>query len=303
MSGIKRGLRSIGDVFTGGDVADAASQGADAQVAASERALALLRGDLQPFRELGVSQIEGVQSLASDPAAQLALLQGNQNFQQLQDLSTDSQAQVDFLSNNPLFESLREQSRKDIFANQAARGKLGSTGTEETLQNRFLELGNDLINQQINRTQGTISTGQGLIDTQLNRQLPLLQLGQNAAAQSAAGSANIATGIGNAQAAGLVGAANARQQGTGNLISTGLGIAGLFSDERLKENIEKIGEFNGIATYTWDWNDEAKAIGLKGKSSGHIAQQVQRVHPELVAEMDNGYLAINYGTEKTVRLQ
>ena len=290
--------------FTGQNAADAAEAGSAAQVAASERAMKLLRGDLAPFRQLGVDQIEGASSLASDPATQMALLQNNPEFQQMNALSTDPQAQVDFLSNNPLFDSLRGQASDDIFANQAARGKLGGSGTQELLQNRFLQMGNDLINQQINRTSGAISQGQGLIDTQLNRQLPLLQMGQASAAQTGAGSANIATDIGNSQAAALIAAQNAKDTGVSNLLGTGLGLfaGGGFSDERLKTNIKKIGSKSGVNVYSWDWNDKGEAIGLKGRGVGHIAQQVKEIHPELVQEMKNGYLAINYSTDKTVRI-
>jgi len=273
------------DDFTGKTASDAAKSGAKTQSKAAvkaaqieadagERALALLRGDLEPFREgFGAEQIAGLSGLASDPSQQAA-----------------------FLQNNPFFEQLKGDIRESTFRTQSAGGDLGGSGTDEIISNQFLRAGSDLINQQI------------------NRQLPLLQSAQNAAAQSGTQGAQIignvgaaqaggVTGAANARAAGLIGSANARAQGTQNIISTGLGVAGLFSDERLKTNIKKIGEKSGINVYSWDWNNDANDIGLKGSSTGHIAQQVQKIHPELVQEMDNGYLAINYSTDKTVRLQ
>ena len=68
------------------------------------------------------------------------------------------------------------------------------------------------------------------------------------------------------------------------------------SDIRLKENIEFKGILNGIRTYTWDWNDEAKRIGAdKCPTVGVIAQEIQKIHPDAVTEDEHGYLLVNYG--------
>lgn len=296
---------SVARGFSGQAGAEAAREGAASQAQASREGLALLRGDLDPFRQLGAEQIAGAQALASDPNAQQALLQASPEFQQLQSLSTDPQSQINFLQDNPLFSSLREQASADIFANQAARGKLGSTGTEEALQSSFLQLGSDLINQQIGRTQGAITSGQGLINEQLNRQLPLLNIGQASAAQTGVSSLDALTGIGNVQAAGGIGAANAQAQGAQNI--AGLGAAIFASDETLKANVKKVKvhtDDNGLETisYTWDWNDEGERHGLKGSGYGHIAQELQKTHPHLVKEID-GILMVDYSTDETVRPQ
>lgn len=290
---------SLGRQFSGVAGANAALKGAEAQSAASREALEALRGDLDPFRQLGVEQIAGAQSLASDRDVQNQLLSSDPNFQQLQSLSTDPQAQIQFLENNPLFESLREQASQDIFANQAARGKLGSTGTEQALQSSFLQLGNQLINQQIGRTQGALTSGQALINEQLNRQLPLLNIGQASAAQTGVGSAELLTGIGNVQAAGGIAAANAQAQGAQNVVGAGTALVSAFSDVRLKEDIKVIGCHNGHDIISWLWNSKANELGLIGGGTGHSAQDLQKTHPHLVHE-NNGILMINYGTDETV---
>lgn len=70
----------------------------------------------------------------------------------------------------------------------------------------------------------------------------------------------------------------------------------IASDTRLKENIEYNGVINGIHTYTWDWNAEAKALGFdKYPTFGVLAQEVQETHPEAVIEGTHGYLMVNYG--------
>jgi hypothetical protein len=333
---------SVARGFSGQAGAAAAREGAEGQVAASREALALLRGDLNPFKRLGLNQIGGISSLSSNPAAQQALRMGTPGFSELQALSNDPEAQqrarmntpgfsefqalstdagtqANFLQNNPVFNSLMEQSRKDIFANQAAGGKLGSTGTDELLQSRFLEQGNNLINQQLQRSGGALATGQDLlnqqigrqgnifatgqnvVDQQLNRQLPLLNIGQASAAQVGAGGSELLTGIGNAQAAGGIGAANSLAQGSQNVAGLATTIASLFSDERLKDDVVQIDNYNGIPVYTWAWNEEAKKLGKTGFGIGHIAQDLQITHPHLVGTDEaTGYMFVNYGTDETV---
>lgn len=69
------------------------------------------------------------------------------------------------------------------------------------------------------------------------------------------------------------------------------------SDVRLKENIKAHSTTpNGLNVYTWDWNDEAHALGLSDVPGfGVLAQEVQETHPEAVIEGTHGYLMVNYG--------
>ena len=81
------------------------------------------------------------------------------------------------------------------------------------------------------------------------------------------------------------------------------------SDERLKENvklienpIDKVKQIRGVE---FDWkpltDDEKKNIhGNEGHDVGVIAQDVEKVLPEVVTERDNGYKAVKY--EKMVSL-
>jgi hypothetical protein len=76
-----------------------------------------------------------------------------------------------------------------------------------------------------------------------------------------------------------------------NLTATGNVTA--FSDERLKTDVEiitdpigKILQLNGV-TFTW--------IDTGQRGLGVIAQQVQRVLPELIVVDENGYLSVAYG--------
>lgn len=251
-SGTLSGISGVG-------AAAAAEAATAAQVAASEEALQTLISDLAPFKELGTSQIDSIQALSTDPAAQQAFLQNNQAL------------------------NLQRGVASNLLSGNRAVGDL-SAGTQEALENRFLGIGGDLIDQQ------------------LNRQLPLLNFGQASAAQTGTGGADLLTGIGDAQAAGLIGAANAQQQGASNAASlAGIAITA-FSDPRLKENVQLIGSYGAIGVYSWDWNELAKDLGLTGSGSGHMADEVERVYPDLIVQK-YGFNQVMYGVEgKTVRL-
>ncbi len=254
--------------------------GLTAQEGFGREGLDILRGELSPFKgAFGADQISNLTGLATDPNQQL-----------------------DFLQNNPLFDALRDQARQSTFATQSAGGALGGSGTDEILQNQFLSLGNSLIDQQINRQLPIFGAAQNAATTIGTGGANIFQnLGQSQLfGQQAIGEAQ-AGGVENsaqALATGRIGAANARGRGAGNILGLGSaalsgglakeggglvgaigGIASLFSDERLKTNIEKIGSKNGINVYSWNWNDLAGDIGLTGKGVGHISQQIIEVHP------------------------
>lgn len=276
----------------GGDAADATAAAAQSQMDSSRRALGLLREDLAPFKDI----------LSDRQLSDLSML------------STDVGAQTSFLSDNALLDKIRGDVKGASFREQTPvveapqaditdRGgritggiKGEQTGampitdlqrprgisTDDIISRNFIDAGNDIINQQI------------------NRQLPLLSTGQSSAAQSATGSSNLLTGAGNAAAAGRIGAANAESQGAQNTASMIALIASMFSDDRLKKNEKKIGEHKGLNVYTWDWNKEAEKLGLEGSDFGHIAQEVKKKHPDLVSKK-NGYLAVDYGDNRTVK--
>lgn len=74
------------------------------------------------------------------------------------------------------------------------------------------------------------------------------------------------------------------------------------SDARLKDNVTPItnslDKINQIGGYEFDWND--KQSSYEGHDIGVIAQEIEKVLPELVNTRDNGYKAVKY--EKLVAL-
>jgi hypothetical protein len=72
-------------------------------------------------------------------------------------------------------------------------------------------------------------------------------------------------------------------------------LMGLFSDERLKDNITLVGQSNGHNIYTWTWNKMAQQLGIDSPAIGVLAQEVMQTNPDAVIKHDNGYYIVNYG--------
>jgi hypothetical protein len=123
----------------------------------------------------------------------------------------------------------------------------------------------------------------------------------NSAQQATTGGADIlgATQMGyNAQ----MGDFNAKQAAQANFNQglMGLGGAGIMaaSDIRMKENIKQINWLpNGLPVYEYEYKSEFKDHPLAGhgKFVGVMAQEVQAVMPDAVINLENGYLAVDYG--------
>ena len=89
---------------------------------------------------------------------------------------------------------------------------------------------------------------------------------------------------------------------SGSFYATGDVVAYASSDERLKDNLIPIGNPNEkikqIGGYEFDWNENQNTY--KGHDVGVIAQEIEKVLPEVVTTRDNGYKAVKY--EKLVAL-
>lgn len=109
-------------------------------------------------------------------------------------------------------------------------------------------------------------------------------------AQQAA-NAQSSAGIGSALGAAVGGFASG---GTGSMAGK---LVGLMSDIRAKENIELVGHLpNGLGIYEFEYRPEFKdhKFAGHGKFRGLMAHEVEKVIPEAVFTMDNGYKVIDY---------
>ena len=183
------------------------------------------------------------------------------------------------------------------------QGTLDDTVNAAAAANGTLASGNQLL--ALNKV------NQGLADSTYGQYVSQLQPYLGAAGGAASGIAGVNTGLGNATAgqydtlAGLnyqtqtgIGNANANADLAGltqskNILGAGMDVAKLaasiFSDERLKEHIEPVGElFDGSNVYRYNYiGDPTPRIGL-------MAQEVEKVRPDAVVEI-GGYKAVDYG--------
>lgn len=107
--------------------------------------------------------------------------------------------------------------------------------------------------------------------------------------------------FGNTLGGGILGYQSGLQGGGsgfgGALLGGGLGILGsLFSDERVKQDIKRVGETDeGTPIYTYRYkpgiiSDEPGPVMM-----GMMAQEVRKKHPEAVTKLPGGILAVDYG--------
>lgn len=246
-------LLGIGDPLDirGEGAREAALQAAQLQLQGTREGIAELRagreqafGALSPFRLAGQRQLAGLESLISDPEAQRA-----------------------FIEDNPFFEALAGKAESRLFANQAARGKVGSGGTAAGLQNELLSLGNELLNQNITQRFNVAAMGASAAAGQ-----------GTAALGTSRGVSDLLTQGANAQAAGVVGASNVTTQRNNQLLQ--LGAAIFASDKRVKKDINKVGSLdNGLPVYQFKYKGQNKL------EMGVMAQDVEKVNPGAVIEI------------------
>lgn len=175
-----------------------------------------------------------------------------------------------------------------------ALANIGALGQKSALEQAQAQFGAGLAGQQ--QQQANLSTA---YQQYLNQfQYPYNQLGWYGGLISGAGS-----GMGGTTTANMPGASPLSSViGIGSMLGAmggSGGIMGLFgSDERIKENIEPVGEtYDGQQIYRYNYKGEPRTqIGL-------IAQEVEQRHPKAVGDMGNGILGVNYrdATEKAAQ--
>lgn len=252
--------------------ASAQQDAAGQATAAQQQALSEMRGDLQPYRDMGLGGMAGLTNALTGPngtyegsrlgTGQPVYSENRQytpiNYQYFQ----PTMAQ---LEQTPGYQFTLRQGLNAVDNSAASRGLAGSgaqqkaladyasglasTTYQQQLQNYMAQFGTDLnarVGQfntglQAAMGQSELAFNQGTAnDTNLyNRLAGLAGIGQNAAAQSGAGSVQTGTGIasnligaGNAAASGYIGSANALNQGLGsaaNGISQGYMMNRLFA--------------------------------------------------------------------------
>lgn len=289
-----------------------------AAIEANRRAVEQGRADLQPYNAAGQSAIPGLQS----------------GLAGLSDLVTNPQAQKDYITKNPFFGAMADRAKTDLFANNAARGKVGSGGTAEALQNSLLLLGSDLINQNVTQRGNVNTQYQNLVNTGLNAaggqaNLSNAGAGRDVGTITGAGAniSNIASNLGSnlsnlltntadkvggyrvasgeAQSSGIIGAQKARSEMYDNIDERFT--SGGASKSGSKFNVG--GALTSLALCDMRAKENIESVGrlyngfpiykfnYKGDDKIHInvmAQDVEKVNPSAIVEM-NGFKYVDMG--------
>lgn len=232
----KQGIREAtgAQLEAGERAADVSLRGMRRGITAQEEALADVTGTLQPFVSAGEQAIGGI----------FGAISPQRDFQ----LQTDPSRVLE----NPFFQALAAEQEQRLMASQAARGRVGAGETTSLLQRNLLQLGSQFQQQDIANQLAQAQAQAALEQQRFGQMLGVGQLGFGAAGQlagaqqatganianlfgqQAAQEANLLTGMGNVQAAGIMGAAQAQAAGQRELFNlvlqaAGAGLSGGFS--------------------------------------------------------------------------
>lgn len=262
MGGIVSGITDAFGLTDTSSAGDASVQASQIQAKAQREALGYLKEREalpQQFREGALTGLAGI----------LGLEGGTGSQQELIDRSRES----------PLFAAImggRDAGEESILRNASATGGLRSGASIGDLTDFNTQLQNTALlesyNQQLTGLQGMAN----------------LPSNVNAIAQQ---TSNIGQTLAQGQVAGAQATTAAQNQVFGDAAQIA---AFAFSDYRLKENIIHIGESGGHRIYKWNWNDEAKSIGITSDIGvGVLADEVNEYMPEAIGYID-GYMTVNY---------
>lgn len=245
-----------------------------AQIAYQEGAEKRATERLQPFVNLGTSNIQGLQGLLTP------------------------QGQMSYLQSNPMFQAAIQNATQKSGAAAASIGKHNSGGLVDQLMQNYLGMGEQFIGNQFNRLTNTVGMGQASAAGQ---------------AANSLNAANNITGIlgnqGDIRAAGTMAGQNIQNQALGGALGTlggglmgsgllgGTGIAGggltggalgaLFaSDRRLKRDITEVSRDLVGGVYKFRYVDSDQWY------IGRMADELKKTRPDAVVEHESGYLLV-----------
>lgn len=207
-------------LFSGNDAARAATTAASQQEIAGLKAKRGLESGFGTAGEQLTTSFEqaGLSLAPFQQIGQNALGQAN--------LLTDRQAQLDFIANDPQTQQAIADTQRALSAQGAAGGQALSGNTLQALTQASGNIGqNALAQQQANIQQG-INTGLNVAGSQANLATGLGQGLSNLTTEEAIRVGDLTTGIGATQAAGTVGAQNARTQAQSGALNAGLSLLG-----------------------------------------------------------------------------
>lgn len=186
---------------------------------------------------------------------------------------------------------------KGLASSTAAAYGIGTNAGNSAVANnasgnaQFMQNG-QIMGQGFGGAIGANNSAGGILNNLYGNQLSSWSAQQQANATSSAGLGKLAGGL----AGGALGFSIGGPAGMMTGATTG---SSMFSDERLKINIKKIGSLdNGLNLYKYEFKDEFKETLGYGTQVGVLAQEVESVIPEAVSVGEGGYKKVDY--EKVV---
>ena len=183
--------------------AERAEQASEIQVGAGREALEFGAEQVGPFRDVGIeaSGLLGGATLGEEFAAP-----------EFQGFNLDPSR----VTNNPLFQALQQEQTQNLIGRNVGQGLGGSGGVRDAIARNTLLLGAQFQDRDINQQQLGFQNQNQEFQNQLQANqarfgqiFDRTRLGANAASQLATSGQGILQGIGNSQAAGIIGAGNA----------------------------------------------------------------------------------------------
>lgn len=247
----------------GSKSSDSAEEAAQVQAQSQREALAYL----QQTERLPQAYREGA----------LQGLGAEYGFDSAGNYGADGKSIIQRAEASPFYQTAIQRGEEGVLRNASATGGLRSGTTSENLA-------------AVNQNALMASYANQLSGLQGMAQLP--SNANNIAASM--------SGVGQTLGQGIIGGAQSAAAAGQNNINNGFAAAGLamqgyetFSDRRLKKNIKLRGQKNGHNVYSWMWNELAAALGLFGRASGVLADEVEKKRPDAVREC-RGYKCVNY---------
>lgn len=201
------------------------------------------------------------------------------------------------LNNLSLASVLAGNDRQNQLYNQALQGRGQLFGEQSTMadlldRQRQQQYGENqgVFNAQAQNRQQLFGENQAVADFLLRKQMSLAGLSNQNAAMAQGLLQPQQFGVEGVNAAGIINDVNASKNAMlSGLTQSGasLAAAAIASDSRLKDNILRVGEYNGFPLYEFNYKGE------KERFRGVMAQDVEMIRPEAVVEMD-GYKAVRY---------
>jgi len=150
-----------------------------------------------------------------------------------------------------------------------------------------VQMNSDRLQSEVAMRELEVNQTLGLAGTEANRQVGLAQIG-------AQRDVSIATIAGQTETQRIIAGAsntasnNSRRSSTlSSIASVATAAFAFFSDERLKENVVRVGVHpNGYTIYEYNY------VGDTKRRQGVIAQEVRQYRPDLVLEDKSGYLKV-----------